>query len=165
MCCSSRNTVGFKIWDSSVPSLLHIFSHRDNCGFLLSLGKDFPQKWTNGNSRHQTNPFRSKQATLNCEVFPTTQGLDSSIILHSSVPSREAVNLGFLRYTPNHSTPDKFWDENKFVACLGGFLYALFLLPEKGRIMHLQTILNTSQVLLSMLPLDRIVCTHASMQW
>lgn len=67
--------------------------------------KDFSLNWTKSNSRCTSNPFRFKQVTLACNVFLMVQGLDPNSILHSSVPSREAVDIGFLRYVQNHSTP------------------------------------------------------------
>jgi len=69
-------------------------------------------------------------------VKSMVQGRDSKIILNSSVPSREAMNLDLLRYTQNHSTPDKFRGENKF-AVWDFFGYASFVLLEKERIMYL----------------------------
>lgn len=139
MCCPIGNAVGFKMGDSPVPSLWYISLHCDNCGALLPLGKDFSQNWTNGNSRHQSNPFSFKQVPLTCKVCPVlqsmVQGLDSNSILSSSVPSREAVSLGYLRHTQNHSTPGRIQGENKF----GGWDLGVLLLlcfccsPRKGK--------------------------------
>lgn len=94
--------------------------------------KDFSLNWTKSNSRRTSNPFRFKQVTLACNVFLMVQGLDPNSILHSSVPSREAVDIGFLRYAQNHSTPDCFGGENKFGVWVLLVMLFLFSHERKG---------------------------------
>lgn len=91
----------------------------------------------------------------------TVEGLDSNIILSSSVPSREAVNLGYLRYTQNRSTPGRIQGENKFGGW-GVFWLCFCCPPRKGK--DYVCINNLEHISWVLLPMFTLVCRIIIMQ-